>query len=43
VNIGSAELLFALVNVHCWIVYEVFEIGAPEIKWNKTRFSPGSK
>jgi len=32
VNVGSAELLFALVNVHFQILYEVLAIGAPEIK-----------
>jgi hypothetical protein len=38
VNVGSTELFFALVNVHCRIVYEVVVIGAREIEPNKRLF-----
>jgi len=39
VKVGSAELFFALVNVQCRIVYEVWATGAREIEPKKQVFA----
>ena len=38
VNVGAAELFFALVNAHGWILYEIWANGAREIKPKKRFF-----